>query len=228
MDVEIWSDIACPWCYVGKRRLETALALFEHRDEVRLSWRSFELDPDAPPERGGDRATRLADKYGLSVERAREMEQQMTETAAAEGLDFRFDIARSGSTFDAHRVVHLAADHGLQDAMKERLLHAYFTEGQLVSDHATLVRLARELGVPGDATRETLTGERYAAQVREDEQLAVQLGIRAVPTFVIDRSIGASGAQPPDALLELLCQGWGSHEGVPALAGGISPAADGG
>jgi len=228
MNVEIWSDIACPWCYVGKRRLESALALFEHRDGVRLSWRSFELDPDAPPEREGDRATRLAEKYGLSVERAREMEQQMTETAAADGLEFRFDIARSGCTFDAHRVVHLAADHGLQDAMKERLLRAYFTEGQLVSDHATLVRLARELGVPGDATRETLAGGRYAASVREDEQLAAQLGIRAVPTFVIDRAIGASGAQPPDALLELLRQGWRSRAPVPALAGASSHADDAG
>ncbi len=228
MDVEIWSDIACPWCYVGKRRLESALALFEHRDEVRLSWRSFELDPDAPPEREGDRATRLAEKYGLSVERAREMEQQMTEAAAADGLELRFDIARSGCTFDAHRVVHLAADHGLQDAMKERLLRAYFTEGQLVSDHATLVRLARELGIPGDPTRETLAGGRYAASVRADEQLAAQLGIRAVPTFVIGRAIGASGAQPPDALLELLRQGWRRRAPVPALAGASSRADDAG
>ncbi len=227
MDVEIWSDIACPWCYVGKRRFESALALFEHRDEVRVSWRSFELDPEAPAEREGDRATRLAEKYGLSVERAREMEHQMTETAAGEGLDFRFDIARGGSTFDAHRIVHLAADHGLQDAMKERLLRAYFSEGQLVSDHPTLVRLALDLGLPGAETRATLTDGGYAAQVRGDERLAVQLGITAVPTFVIDRAIGASGAQPPDALLELLRQGWSGR--VPALAGGgIRAAGDAG
>jgi len=134
MDVEIWSDIACPWCYVGKRRFEAALARFEHRDDVRVTWRSFELDPAAPAEREGERAERLAEKYGMSVERAREMERQMTDTAAGEGLDFRFDLARSGSTFDGHRVVHLAGEHGLQDAMKERLLRAYFGEGQLMSD----------------------------------------------------------------------------------------------
>ena len=112
MDVEIWSDIACPWCYIGKRRFEAALAEFEHRDDVRVRWRSFELDPSAPVERDGERAARLAEKYGITVERAREMERSMTETAAGEGLDFRFDLARSGTTFDAHRVVHLAAAVG--------------------------------------------------------------------------------------------------------------------
>src|SRR3977135_804664 len=101
MEIGIWSDIACPWCFVGKRRFEAALAQFEHRDEVRVTWRSFELDPAAPHEREGERAARLASKYGTTVERAREMEQQMTDVAAAEGLEFRFDIARSGTTFDA-------------------------------------------------------------------------------------------------------------------------------
>ena len=106
MHVEIWSDIACPWCYIGKRRFEAALAGFEHADEVRVTWRSFELDPEAPAERPGERAVHLAAKYGSSVEQARAMQQQMTEVAAAEGLDFRFDIARDGSTFDAHRLLH--------------------------------------------------------------------------------------------------------------------------
>ena len=129
MDVEIWSDIACPWCYIGKRRFEAALAGFEHRDALRVTWRSFELDPAAPPEREGDRTVRLAEKYGITVERAREIEGDLTETAAQAGLEFRLDIARSGSTFDAHRIVHLAREHGLQDQVKERLLRAYFCEG---------------------------------------------------------------------------------------------------
>jgi predicted DsbA family dithiol-disulfide isomerase len=195
VDVEIWSDIACPWCYVGKRRFESALARFEHAEDVRVTWRSFELDPTAPAERVGDRAARLAQKYGITVERARELEQQLVETAAGEGLDFRFDIARSGSTFDGHRLVHLAAEHDLQDSMKERLLRAYFTEGQLVSDHDTLATLAVEVGLP-------------ASDVREDELAARALGISAVPAFVVDRALGASGAHPPEALLELLRQGW--------------------
>ena len=219
MDVEIWSDIACPWCYVGKRRFEAAIAQFEHRDEVRVLWRSFELDPDAPPERVGDRTERLAEKYGITTDRAREMEQQLTDVAAGDGLDFRFDIARSGLTFDAHRIVHLAGDHRLQDAMKERLLRAYFTEGELMSDHETLVRLAVEVGLLEEEVAETLAGERYAEQVRDDERTAGQLGITAVPTFVVDRTLGASGAQPPEALLELLRQGWDRRSPVAVVAG---------
>lgn len=227
MDIEIWSDIACPWCYIGKRRFEAALAEFEHSGDVRVTWRSFELDPAAPLEREGERAERLAEKYGMSVDRAREMERQMTETAAGEGLAFRFDIARSGSTFDGHRLVHLAAEHGLQDAMKERLLRAYFGEGELISDHDTLVRLAGEVGVGEDEVREMLAGDRFAAEVREDEQTAARFGISAVPTFVVDRSLGASGAHPPEALLQLLHEGWERRAPVSIVAGGESCDADG-
>jgi predicted DsbA family dithiol-disulfide isomerase len=218
VDVEIWSDIACPWCYVGKRRFETALAQFEHRDDVSVTWRSFELDPAAPPERTGDRAERLAEKYGMTVEQAREAEQRLTDVAAGEDLPFRFDIARSGSTFDGHRLVHLAETHGLQDEMKERLLRAYFTEGELMSDHETLVRLAGEVGLDEQDVRELLAGDRYAEEVRADERTAGELGISAVPTFVIDRKLGASGAQPPEALLDLLRQGWAQRSPASALA----------
>ena len=227
MEIEIWSDIACPWCYIGKRRFETALAEFEHRDDVRVTWRSFELDPAAPAEREGDRAERLAEKYGMTVEQAREMGREMTETAAAEGLDFRFDIQRSGTTFDGHRVIHLAGEHGLQDAMKERLLRAYFTEGDLMSDHDTLVRLATEVGLDADETRAMLASDRFAADVRDDERTATQFGISAVPTFVVDRAIGASGAHPPEAMLQLLHQGWERSQPVPVIAGGESCDVDG-
>jgi predicted DsbA family dithiol-disulfide isomerase len=208
MNVEIWSDIACPWCYIGKRRFEAALERFEHRDQVQVTWRSFELDPDAPPERQGDLAARLAEKYGMSLEQARASQQNLTDMAAGEGLSYHFDKARSGNTFDAHRIVALAAGHGLQDAMKERLLSAYFTEGELISDPEALVRLASEVGVPAAAVRETLASDRFAEEVRNDELTARRLGISAVPTFVVDRALGASGAQPPDQLLALLEQGW--------------------
>lgn len=216
MDIEIWSDTACPWCYIGKRRFETALGRFEHRDQVRVTWRSFELDPAAPHERQGDRAERLAEKYGMTVERAREMEQHVRDTAAGEGLAFRFDIARSGNTFDAHRIIHLAHAHGLQAAMKERMMRGYFMEGRLVSDPDTLAQLAAEVGLAEDEVRQTLAGDRYAQEVRDDEQLATALGISAVPTFVVDRALGASGAHPPEALLELLRQGWSSPSRVAA------------
>jgi predicted DsbA family dithiol-disulfide isomerase len=215
MHVEIWSDIACPWCFVGKRRFEAALERFAHRDEVTVTWRSFELDPEAPHERTGERAAHLASKYGVSVEQAREMEASMAATAAGDGLAFDFAAARSGNTFDAHRLVHLAAAHGRQDAMKERLFAAYLEQGELVSDHGTLGRLAADVGLPADEVQELLAGDRFAADVRDDERTAAALGIGAVPFFVVDRAIGASGAHPPEALLGLLEQAWARR--TPAL-----------
>jgi predicted DsbA family dithiol-disulfide isomerase len=215
MQVDIWSDIACPWCYIGKRRFEQALERFEHRDEVEVTWRSFELDPEAPPERTGDLVSLLAAKYGMSVEQARASQEQLVATAAAEGLDFRFDIARSGLTFDGHRLVHLAAQHGLADAMKERLLRAYFTEGELISDHEALLRMATEVGLSKLEARIVLGGDRYADEVRADEAIAQRLGIGAVPTFVVDRRLAVSGANPPDQLLALLEQGW--EQQAPAI-----------
>jgi predicted DsbA family dithiol-disulfide isomerase len=218
VEVEIWSDVACPWCYIGKRRFEAAVSQFEHGEEVQVTWRSFELDRDAPQERLGDRAEHLAAKYGMTVAQAHEAEQRLTDVAADEGLGFRFDVARSGNTFDAHRIVHLAQEHDLQDAMKERLLRAYFTEGELMSDHDTLARLAVEVGLDEQEVRETLAGDRFAQEVREDERTAGELGIAAVPTFVVDRKLGTSGAQPPEALLELLREGWTKRSAASALS----------
>jgi predicted DsbA family dithiol-disulfide isomerase len=218
MELEIWSDIACPWCYVGKRRLEAALAAFDHADEVTVTWRSFELDPSAPAERTGDRTEAIARKYGMTVQQAREIEQHLVDTAAAEGLDFRFDLARSGNTFDGHRLVHLAAAHGRQDAMKERLLLAHFTEGEPVGDHETLARLAVEVGLPEAEVAETLAGDRYAEEVRADERAAGELGISAVPTFIIDRQVGVSGAQPAEMMLRLLREGYDRRAPVSILA----------
>jgi len=212
MDVEIWSDIACPWCYIGKRRFERALAGFEHADDVNVRWRSFELDPDAPAEREGDRASRIARKYGLGLEQVREMERELLSQAAGEGLDFRLDVQRSGTTFDGHRLVHLAEEHGIGDQMKERLLHAYFTEGELISDHDSLLALGLKVGLPEDELRELLAGDRFAEEVRDDERMALELGITAVPTFVVDRARGISGAQSPELLLKLLQVGWDSRQ----------------
>ncbi len=212
MDVEIWSDIACPWCYIGKRRFERALAGFEHADDVTVRWRSFELDPDAPREREGDRASRIARKYGLGLDQVREMERELLSQASGEGLDFRLDVQRSGTTFDGHRLVHLANEHGLGDQMKERLLHAYFSEGELISDHDSLLALGVEVGLPEHEVRELLAGDRFAEEVRDDERTALELGITAVPTFVVDRARGTSGAQSPELLLKLLRVGWDSRQ----------------
>jgi predicted DsbA family dithiol-disulfide isomerase len=225
--VEIWSDIACPWCYVGKRRFEAALAAFEHRDEVGVTWRSFELDPGAPLDRGVDSATHLAAKYGTTRERALAMHENMAAMAAGDGLDFRFDLARGGNTFDAHRLLHLAGEHGSQDALKERLFRAYFTEGRLVSDPEVLERLGREAGLPEDDVRELLGSDRYADEVRDDERTAASLGITAVPFFVVDRALGASGAQPPEVLGDLLRRGWAARSPVTVVAAGESCGIDG-
>ena len=202
VSVEIWSDVVCPWCYVGKRRFERALAAFEHPVEV--TWRSFELDPSAPSEREGTASEHLARKYGMSVEQAEASHSQMTELAAAEGLEYHLDRTRGGNSLDAHRLVHLAAGHGLQDAMQERLMRAYFTEGEAIGDRDTLARLATELGLDPAP----LAGDAYADAVRADEALAARIGINGVPYFVFDRRYGVSGAQPSELLLQALEPAW--------------------
>jgi len=216
VELEIWSDIACPWCYIGKRRLEKALAQFEHADEVAITWRSFELDPQAPAEREGELAAHIARKYGIGVEQAREAQRGLTATALGEGLTFDFAAARSGNTFDGHRLVHLAARHGLQAAMKERLLRAYFTEGRLISDPRTLIETGVEVGVPADEIGELVISDQFAAEVRADEQAAAELGISGVPTFIVERRVGVTGAQPPEMLLEMLRRGW-AQRSAPAI-----------
>ncbi|MDP9398564.1 MAG: DsbA family oxidoreductase [Actinomycetota bacterium] len=208
MRVDIWSDVVCPWCYIGKRRFEAALARFEHRDDVEVSWHSFELDPAAPPLHEEGTAEHLAGKYGVSLEQARTMQQRMAAAAAAEGLDFHFERARSGNTFDAHRLLHLAADRGVQDAVKERLLAGYFTEGEPVGDHEALLRLGAAAGLDPTEARRMLESDGYAAEARADERRAAALGITGVPFFVIDDTYGVSGAQPADLLLEALRTAW--------------------
>lgn len=210
MSVEIWSDVVCPWCYIGKRRLEAALASFAHRDEVDLVWRSFELDVSAPASTSGQGtyAERLATKYGCSVAEAQAMVDTMTATAAQEGLDFRFDLARPGNTFDAHRLLHLAAAHDRQDALKERLDRATFTEGSPVSDHSALRVLAMEVGLPEAQVDAVLTSGLHSDAVRADEAQASVYGISGVPFFVIDGKYGISGAQPADVILQALERAW--------------------
>lgn len=208
MEVEIWSDVACPWCYIGKRRFERALAEFEHAGEIEVSWRSFELDPDAPPEIPGSSVELLADKYGISVERAQEMNAHVSELAAAEGLQYDLAGQRLGSTFDAHRLIQLGREHGVPEAVEERLLRARLVEGALVSDPEVLVACGVEAGLDEQEVRALVASDRLADAVREDELTAQRLGIGGVPMFVVDRSLGASGAQPPELLLRLLTQGW--------------------
>lgn len=219
MQVEIWSDVVCPWCLIGKRRFESALAGFAHRDDVEVRWRSFELDPAAPAERGEPLIEHLASKYGTSVEQAEQMQTHMAAQAAEEGVTFRLDRARPGNTFDAHRVLHLAADRGVQDAVKERLLTAYLCEGEAIGHADVLARLAGEAGLDAEAALEVLSGDAYADEVRADEATARALGISGVPFFVLDRAFGVSGAQPAAVLTDALEQAWAASRPLQPVGG---------
>ncbi|MDN5933628.1 MAG: DsbA family oxidoreductase [Pseudonocardia sp.] len=218
MQVEIWSDVVCPWCAIGKRRFESALERFAHRDEVTVRWRSFELDPAAPRERAGTLVEHLAQKYGTTPEQALGMIGQMSEAAAVEAWEFDLEHARGGNTVDAHRLIHLGAEHGVQDAVKERLLRAYVSEGEPIGDHDALTRLAVEAGLDEAEVREVLGGDRHLDAVRADERQARAYGINGVPFFVVDAKYGVSGAQPADALLEVLETAWADAHPLQVLS----------
>lgn len=208
MHIEIWSDIACPWCHVGKRRFEKALAEFAHRDAVTVTWRSFELDPRAPREHTASQPELLARKYGMSVAEAQAMNARMTSAAAAEGLTFRLSDTKVQSTFDAHRLLHYAYSIGAHDALHERLFAAYLGEGRALGDLDTLVAIAGEAGLDVVAVRDMLATDSFAEAVRDDEAEAHALGVSGVPFFVLDRAFGVSGAQSPEVLHAALRQAW--------------------
>jgi predicted DsbA family dithiol-disulfide isomerase len=208
MKVEIWSDVVCPFCYIGKREFERALAQFEHRDSVEVVWRSFELDPDAPARSEHDMYGMLVSKYGGTREDAKARVQGVVDRARTVGLEYAMDKAVIGSSFDAHRLLQYAKTVGKGDAMKERLLKAYFTEGAHLADLPTLIRLASEVGLDGAAVADMLTTTAFTDAVRQDEVEARQLGVRGVPFFALDRRFGVSGAQQSDAFLGALRQAW--------------------
>jgi predicted DsbA family dithiol-disulfide isomerase len=212
MLVDIWSDVVCPWCYLGKRRVEAALERFEHRDAVEVHWHSFELDPQAGPSSDVPGAERLAAKYGMTVEEARGRHAQLEAMAAAEGLEYHLDRTRGGNSFAAHRLHQLAIDRGLSDAVMERLMRAYFTEGEPIDENQVLLRLASEAGLDADEAHAVLATDRYAEEVRTDEATAARIGIRGVPFFVLGRRFGVSGAQTPEIMLEALQKAWDETE----------------
>jgi predicted DsbA family dithiol-disulfide isomerase len=205
LQIEIWSDIACPWCYVGKRRLEAALRRFRNRDKVEVRWRAFELNSLATRRsEAGRYAERLAVKYRVPQSDAEAMISNMAAIAKAEGLTFDFENIQPFNTFDAHRVLHLAMTEGLQDAVAERFFRGYFTEGQAIGDPAVLSYLAVDAGLPAERTRRVLESDEYAQAVRDDEAAARELGINSVPFFVLSGRHAMSGAQPAELLLRAL------------------------
>jgi predicted DsbA family dithiol-disulfide isomerase len=210
MLVEIWSDVVCPWCYIGKRRFEKALARFEHADRVEIRWRSFELDPRAPRRREGGGPEHLARKYGMTVGEAEARLSQMDELAAAEGLAYDLAHTQGGNTFDAHRLVHhgYSKDPSTGAAMKEALLHAYFTDLQPIGEPETLLDAGANVGFDRGEIAQLLQSDQYADDVRRDEREASELGCSGVPFFVVDRAFAVPGAQDPDTLLITLRRAW--------------------
>jgi len=208
LKVEVWSDVACPWCWVGKRHLEAAVA--EFGEDIDVVWRAFELDPAAPKSVPADvdLTARLADKYGTSRAGAVKMIERMTSVGSDNGIEFKFDRARPGNTFDAHRLLHWAGKQGSgkQDALKERLFEAYMQEGKLVSEHDVLVELAADVGLDAERAQLVLASDDHAADVREDESTAGSMGVHGVPFFVFGGRFGVSGAQPTEVLVQALAK----------------------
>jgi predicted DsbA family dithiol-disulfide isomerase len=208
MKVEIWSDIMCPFCYIGKRRFEAALQQFAHREQVQVHWHSFELDPNMETRPGQTVHQLLAERKGVSVAEAQRMNDHMAGVAREVGLHYDFDKVVPVNTFNAHRFAHLATAHGRQDAAEERLFAAYFTEGRNINDPDTLAQLGAEIGLDPEAVRQMLASDAYAQEVRVDEYHARQIGVRGVPYFVFEDKYAVSGAQPAELFQEVLDKVW--------------------
>jgi len=204
MRVDIWSDLVCPWCYVGKRRFEKALDRFDLLADVHVVHRSFQLNPAAPRDRTSERREMLMQKYRLSPAQVDEMDARMTQVAAAEGLEFHLEGTVTGNTFDAHQLVHLGHERGIQDAVVERLFRAYFTEQRSLFAAEPLLELAVDAGLDRDEAADVLRSDRYAEAVAADVETARGLGATGVPLFVVDERYGISGAQAPEVFLDVL------------------------
>ncbi|MDQ0743165.1 putative DsbA family dithiol-disulfide isomerase [Clavibacter sp. B3I6] len=217
--VDVWSDIACPWCYVGKRRFEAGVRAFAARTPdapaIEITYRSFELAPDTPVDFAGTEVDFLAGHKGIPAERVRTMLADMTALAAAEGLSYDYDALQHTNTVLAHELLHLARERGVQLEMVERLLRAYFTEGRHVGRVPDLVDLAVEVGLDADEVRAALESHRHLDDVRADQAQAVAYGIQGVPFFVIDERFGISGAQDPSVFASALGEALAARDGDP-------------
>ncbi|MGG4412045.1 DsbA family oxidoreductase [Niallia taxi] len=229
MKIEVWSDFVCPFCYIGKRRLEEAIAQFPGKDQVEVEFKSFELDPNAQTYSGTGINEALAKKYGMSIEEAKRANEGIGSQAAEVGLTFNFDEMKPTNTFDAHRLAKFAATVGKEKEMTEKLLASYFTESKLISDHDVLVEIAQTAGIEKEETLAVLNDStKYANDVRIDEALAQQMGVTGVPFFVINKKYSISGAQPTETFRRALQQVWEEEGNAPKLqdlSGGNTAAA---
>ncbi|WP_198172274.1 DsbA family oxidoreductase [Flavobacterium profundi] len=208
MKIQIWSDIMCPFCYIGKRRIESALANFPYKDSVSIEWKSFQLDPNFKASEDDNVVNHLAKKYRKDIAWAEEMTANVTQTAKSAGLDFNFDKAIMANSFNAHRLLHLAKKYNLGDALKEQLLKAYFTDGKNVNDLDTLSELGEAVGLSKDAIENVLHSDAFSEAVEKDIDMAQQIGIQGVPFFVFDNKYAISGAQAEETFLQALEKTW--------------------
>ena len=208
MKIEIWSDIVCPFCYIGKRKFEKALETFIAKDKVEIEWRSFQLDPQMEYTPGKSIHAYLAERKGCSEAEAKQMNDAMSNMAKEVGLEYNFDIAVINNTINAHRLLHFAKTKGIQSAMKEKLFHAYYTEGKNICDIDTLATLAATLGLNADEVKAILLSDVFTKEVELDQYYAQQVGARGVPFFVFNNKYAVSGAQPTDVFKELLEKVW--------------------
>jgi predicted DsbA family dithiol-disulfide isomerase len=206
MIIDIWSDVVCPWCFIGKRRLEKALSLFEHRDQVTIRHRAFQLQPDITTT--VPTAQHLAEKYRLTESKVKEMQANVCAIADGEGLCYNLDETLSGNTFDAHRLLLWSAREGKQDLLLEAMYSAYFEKSQPLFSHEDLITVATSIGVSRDEVSELLQSDAFVDEVLADRELASQLGATGVPFFVIDMKYGISGAQPLEAFTQTLESAW--------------------
>ncbi|UKN01206.1 DsbA family oxidoreductase [Paracrocinitomix mangrovi] len=212
MKIEIWSDIVCPWCYIGKRRFEKALAQFKYADEVTVEFKSYELNPDVVTNPNLKISKYLSTYKGIPIEQVESMNEHVTKTAETEGLNYQLDKVFPTNTFKAHRLLHLAKEKGLQFELKEALMNAYFVEAKNVDDHANLLQIAISVGLDEMDVQNVLTTEMYKANVQRDIEEGIQLGLQGVPFFVIDRKYGISGAQSTDTFLQSLLRAYAESE----------------
>ncbi|GIN73891.1 DSBA oxidoreductase [Bacillus sp. J14TS2] len=218
MKIEVWSDFVCPFCYIGKRRLEQALEQFPHQDEVEVEFHSFELDPTTAKDQEKTIHESLATKYGVSVDEAKKMNEGVAEQAKSVGLNFHFDTMVPTNTFDAHRLAHFAKTKAKDKEITERLLHGYFSEGKRLSDYEVLADLAVEVGLDRNEVLQVLQNETaYADEVRYDENTAQQIGVRGVPFFVVNQKYAISGAQPMETFVGALEKVWQEEKSTPIL-----------
>lgn len=211
MEIQFWSDVVCPWCYLGKRRLEHALAAFDHRDEVHIVHRAFQLDPTAPKGETFDQVKLITTKHGIPAETFKAQQAKLVRLGQVEGIEYNFEGGRAGNTLDAHRLIRLGLERGIQSAVIERFFRAHHTEQRSVFEAESLIALSVEAGLDADAARSVLTSQIYTSEVEDDVRQAQEYGANGVPFFVIDERYGISGAQPRQTFADALSRAWADH-----------------